>query len=481
MVIDESDMTEGCMNMKWKKYVAGIMSVVLLAACPGQILSAEETDATAEESAAETTEKTAEELAEEEKQAAYNTTPDTNNLKNWPAGPNVYAASAIVMDIGSGAVLYAKKPDETHYPASITKLLTTLVALENASLTDTVTFTEECINFLNYDEANIGMKAGEQISLNDALYAVLLASANEVSYAVAKNVGEQMGGSYDTFIQLMNERAIELGCTGSNWVNANGLHDENHYTTAQDMALIAAAVYQLEEFRTIEQTLQYTIGATNLVAETRTFQQNHKMLWPESDYYYEYAKAGKTGFTDQSGTTLVTVADNGNLQLVAVVLDDYGVTAYMDTRSMFDYVYSNFSKVSLEENETSEYIESFVNNDAYVLLPAGITFSDLDCEITQEDENSTTGTATYTYDGQNVGSAEVVLSEAYLEGSAEEETLSLEEADVAETEEAEETGDDIRRQEILLALQFAVPAVAAVVIILAAVHITDRRRKKKRG
>ena len=106
-----------------------------------------------------------------------------------------------------------------------------------------MTFSEDSISFLEPGDASVGMLVGEQLSLNDALHAVLLASANEVSYAVAENMGIKMGGTYQTFIDRMNERAVELGCTGSHWVNANGLHDDQHFTTAHDMARIAAAVY----------------------------------------------------------------------------------------------------------------------------------------------------------------------------------------------------------------------------------------------
>lgn len=347
-------------------------------------------------------------------EASYATAPETNSLEGWPQGPQVYGYSAIVMDMNSGAILYEKQADEQRYPASITKLLTALVALENAELDDEVTFSEDSVSFLEYGDACIGMTPGEKLSLNDALYGMLLASANEVSYAIAESVGTEMGGNYDTFIQEMNDRASELGCTGSHWMNANGLHDEQHYTTAHDMAVIASAVYKYEEFRKVVQTLNYTIGPTNLVSESRTFQQNHKMLWPESEYYYELCTGGKTGYTDQSRTTLVTMADNGTLQLAAVVLKDNGGVAYEDTRKLFDYGFNNFSKVPLNEQKKPDGVESYTEKDAYVLLPAGLDFSSLTEEITIDDKEKATGTVTYYYKGQNVGSAKVSLTSEYI-------------------------------------------------------------------
>src|SRR5699024_6892892 len=143
------------------------------------------------------------EAREAERAASYEVVPDTNNIEGWPKGPQVYGNSAIVMDMNSGAVLYAKKPDERHYPASITKLMTALVALENASLEDEVYFSEDSVSFLEYGDASIGMTPGEILSMNDALYGMLLASANEVSYAIAESVGKLTGGGFDTFIQKM--------------------------------------------------------------------------------------------------------------------------------------------------------------------------------------------------------------------------------------------------------------------------------------
>lgn len=348
-----------------------------------------------------------------QKQAAYDAVPETNGLENWPQGPHVYANSAIVMEMNSGAILYGKKINDKHYPASITKLLTALVALENADPDDEVYFSEDSVSFLEYGDASIGMRPGEILSMNDALYGMLLASANEVSYAIAESVGKKMGGGFETFIQKMNERCEELGCTGSHWTNANGLHDENHYTTAHDMALIGSAVYQFDKFREVTQTLNYTIPPTNLVNESRTFQQNHKMLWVGAHYSYDYCTGGKTRYTDQAKTTLVTMADNADMQLVAVVLEDQG-DVYVDTRAMFDYVYANFSKVFLNEHDKPDGVRKFKTEDAYVVLPKGIDVSSLEHEITITDRQNAAGKLTYLYKGQNVGTVEVKLTADYI-------------------------------------------------------------------
>lgn len=375
--------------MAGKKILTLILSAAILAACPSisaLAVAGTETGAPAAEGTEEGQEKTPEELAAEEdarRNAIYEIVPDSNNIPGWPEGPKVHAASAIVMDMESGAVLYAKAAEEQHFPASITKLLTTLVALEVGTPEDTVTFTEDSVSFLEYDDANIGMIPGEQITLRDALHGVLLASANEVSYAVAESMGTKMGGTYQTFIDRMNDRAAALGCTGSHWVNANGLHDDQHYTTAHDMARIAAAVYQHEAFRSIMGDLSYIIAPTSQQEEPRELWQNHRMLMPDNEYYYEYCTGGKTGYTDQSGTTLVTMADNGQMHLAAVVLADYGPLAYEDTRAILDYAFGNFSKVSITDKEESEDVERFQSEEPYVVLPSGVDFSQLESQITE--------------------------------------------------------------------------------------------------
>lgn len=400
-IIDKSDESifaiwRVIMNMFAKRISAAVLTAVLALTSVVYVRADELTD------------------LEAAKQASYDTAPETNSISGWPQGPQVYANSAIVMDMNSGAILYGKKIEDQHYPASITKLMTALVAVENADLDDEVYFSEDSTSFLEYGDASIGMTPGETLNMKDALHGMLLASANEVSYAIAESVGKLMGGDYNTFIQEMNDRAAELGCTGSHWVNANGLHDEQHYTTAHDMALIAAEVCKHQECLDIMQTLNYTIGATNLVGESRTFQQNHKMLWEGGYHYFDCCIGGKVGYTDQARSTLVTMADNGELKLAAVVLQDDG-DIYVDTRALLDYGFANFSKVSLADQPKAEGVRSYTDENAYVVLPSGVSFADIESTVTITDEKEAAGKVTYSYQGQNVGSADVVLTAEYVE------------------------------------------------------------------
>ena len=346
----------------------------------------------------------------EEVDSVYNQQIDSNLLPGWPAGPNIYSESGIVMDIDSGAILYAKKINDQHYPASITKVLTALVALENSQMTDKVPFTQECIDFLEYGDAHIGMKVGEEISMEDALYGMLLASANEVSYAI----GNSIEGGYDTFINKMNEKVMQLGGTNSHFVNTNGLHNDEHYTTAHDMALIGSAAFQYDEFKKITGTRQYTVEPTAITSEPRTFQQNHKMLFQGNRNYYEYCVGGKTGYTDQALTTLVTFAQKDDKNLVAVTLRVHGggQNSYVDTRAMLDYAFANFSKVPItKEQITDENVKS-VEDGAYVMLPSTVTQDKLDVVLQKPTEvGDKQGTLVYSYNGQEVGKVPVTITD----------------------------------------------------------------------
>ena len=258
--------------------------------CPGTAAFAAEAGE-GEQPAAELTE---EERLQQELDAVYAMPVQSNEWEGWPQAPGTYGEAAIVMEVESGAILYAKNIDDHHFPASITKLLTALVAFENGKFEDPVVFSHDSLAFLEPGDAYIGMKEGNQITLEQALYATLLASANEGAYGVAESVGKNAGHDYAWFLEQMNQRCKELGGENSNFMNPHGLHDENHYTCARDMALIGRELFKHPEFFQIVQTLQYTIPASE-TTEEHIFQQKHKMLKEGNANYYEFAIGGKTG------------------------------------------------------------------------------------------------------------------------------------------------------------------------------------------
>lgn len=352
------------------------------------------------------------EIPSTEVDSVYNMEVTSNSVEGWPSGPHIYSESGIVMDMDSGAILYAKNIDDQHYPASITKVMTALVALENYELNETIKFTWDDIGFLEYGDAHIGIKEGEELTMEDALYGMLLASANEVSHGI----GAHMEGGFDAFLQKMNEKAEEIGCTNSHWMNTHGLHDEEHYTSARDMALIGAAAFQYEKFREITNTYQHVIPVTNITTEPRYVHQNHKMIRDWDDRYYEYCVGGKTGYTDQALTTLVTFATKDDVNLVAVVLRTHGGgnNAYADTRSMLEYAFNNFTKTPItEEMIANEHVEEW-DETACISLPSGVDGEGLKCVFTKPtDIGDKTGVVEFFYEEMSVGKVEVTITEAY--------------------------------------------------------------------
>ena len=218
---------------------------------------------------------------------------DAETVNSWPQAPSVYGASAILMDADSGAILYASNAHERLYPASITKIMTGLLAIENLNLNDTITYTNQILITIPSDAAKLGLVEGETTTIRDALYALLLRSANEVATGLAF----QVSGSESEFAKLMTERAAQAGALDTHFANASGLHQEDHYTTAYDMAMIARTAMANPEFATIWGSENYTLAATNKSESFRIWHR-HALLLSTSQYYYPYAIGGKTGYTD---------------------------------------------------------------------------------------------------------------------------------------------------------------------------------------
>ena len=299
-------------------------------------------------------------FAEEENQTKE---PQTNETQANEATANdtlsLAAETAVLIDAASGEILYDKDADKKMYPASITKLMTILLALENGKLTDEITFSHDAVYNIEPGSAHIAILEGETLTLEQVLRAIILRSANEASNGVA----EYVDGSVEAFAKHMTERAKELGCTNTNFVNANGLFDENHYTTAHDMALIARELLKHEEYRSMMSETDYEIPPTNLQTETRYLHGQHQMLNPNSIYYYKDAIGGKTGYTVEAGNTLVTYAERDGLTLIAVVMKCNGAEHYTDTAALFDYGFANYASVKVAA--VSDYTSTVPVTETY--------------------------------------------------------------------------------------------------------------------
>ena len=266
----------------------------------------------------------------------------------------------------------------------------------------------------------------------------------------------------------------ELGAVNSDFENPNGLNAQNHYTTARDMALITQELLENhEEFKTIAQTQQYTIGATNLVNQARTFQQSDLMFYEGNDYYYPKTIAGKTGYTDEALNTLVSCATDDNLELISVVLKTHGKNVYPDSINLLEYGFNNFAKYTIADYEDSADFKE-IDPNAYVVLPENVNFQSLDYEITQDDTNSSTGTVTYTYQGNPVGKAAVTLSNEYLQKDNTENEAQVS-GDKSDSETQKQVQSTIPREVILVICVIA----AVLILIIVWRAVLKHLRKKK--
>ena len=248
--------------------------------------------------------------------------------------PTVAAQGAILYDATNDKVLFEKNADAQFAPASITKVLTALLVLENAKMDEMVTFSKTAVTYLESGAVTLYLTEGDQVSVKDCLYGLMLKSANEI----ANGLAEHVGGSILNFCNMMDAKAKELGCTNSNFENPNGLNNTSHLTTARDMAKITAAAFENEEFRKIVSTTSYKFPATKAMG-ARTISMGHKMIYPNDSRYYEGILGGKTGYTSKAGNTLVTCVERDGVRLVAVVLKSQS-THYTDTKAMLDYGYA---------------------------------------------------------------------------------------------------------------------------------------------
>lgn len=451
-----------------------IISAVLVAAMSLSLGMTAGATATNESADGELTE---EELYEQQLKEIYDMPVQSNKLKNWPKGPGTYGEAAIVMEARTGAILYAKNIDDKHFPASITKVLTALVAVENGKMTDPVKMSHDSVAFLQPGDSSIGLKEGNEINLEQALYATLLASANEAAYTVAENVGINAGHDYEWFINQMNVRCKELGGNNSNFVNANGLHDEKHYTCARDMALIGCEIFEHPEIFDIMQTRQYVIEETDTVEE-HVFQQKHKMLLDGYQAYYEDAIGGKTGYTSDALSTLITMADNGEMELVCVVLRTYGRNIYPDTTALFEYGFDKFKKVPVEGLETSEDVGEILTEQGggYVVLPKKVEFSDLEMELVPDDANNGEATLVYTYEDMPVGNVRAKLSKDYIK----EHSVQIEVADSEKSSKKNAESDDLPKTAKIIVGVLVFVLVILVGLFARASIIRSRRRRRRR-
>ena len=264
--------------------------------------------------------------------------------------PSTYSGATLLMEQSTGEILYGKNIYEKMYPASTTKIMTAILTIENCKLTDTAIASHNAVFSVpsGYSHANI--QEGEELTIEELLNVLLIPSANDAAYVLA----EHIAGSVDAFSDMMNAKAKELGCLNTHFVNPNGIHNENHYSTAYDMALIGKYAMKSIVFRQIVSKTSCSLPATNKYAKTdRLFNTTNELIKPNSsssptNYYYQYATGAKTGYTDAAANCIVATATKNDTSLLVVILhgertaDGLSQRA-LDCKTLFEYGFNNFS------------------------------------------------------------------------------------------------------------------------------------------
>ena len=343
----------------------------------------------------------------------------------WPEPDSLVSEAVVLMDADTGAILYEKNAYDRCYPASTTKILTGLLVCRNASLSETVTFSDKAAKSLTTGASNLATVAGEQMSVEDALYGLLLHSANEIAYGLAEHVS----GSLEDFVALMNKTAQEAGAVDTHFVNASGLYDADHYSTPYDMALIARMCFNNPTFLEIDSAVTHTIPATNKTSTERTF-YNRNLLLPGRTYGYDYCIGGKTGFVDEGGYTLVSYAEKNGMRLICVCFKSTAEDRFKDSKTLYEWGFDNFEKVSLVGSSlTAPFsIVSNLNSDrfnsgsmtesfsgTYVTLPKNASIGSV--SISKDSKHSVTTTDStvsipivFSYGDHTAGTATVTFT-----------------------------------------------------------------------
>ena len=437
-------------------------------------------------------------------QTADNKLTDNEQEVSWPAGPkanSLSAASAIVMDADTGLILYSKNMHKVHYPASITKILTALLCIENCSLSETVTFTEDEVLGLESGASNIGTMIGENLTIEQCLYAIMLSSANEVCLGVA----DYISGDLSSFSNLMNQRAADLGCKNTHFSNPNGLHSDDHYTTAYDMALISREALSNDTFRKVTGTKVAYIPKTNKY-QARTLPNHHNMLhaYTTSNYVYDDCIGGKTGYTSAAQSTLVTYAERDGMTLICVVmragspLQNRYFNEYTDTASLLDFAFENYQVHDLTVSTTSaDEIESplftkfnsmfdpetsplQMSHNGKITLPVGVDVSSAKQDVVfydnlqQTDVENEIGTVTYSYGNKTVGSTSFYFTPDYTTSSL----ITAE--DIEFTNSTKISGESKHATSIFIRFVVILGVILTLLFIVFYIKVLQRRRRISR-
>ncbi len=345
--------------------------------------------------------------------------------------PEVTAQRVVLLNLDTNASIYSKAENEKAYPASLTKLVTLLVATD--MITDykqIVTASKSCYDDLVIGSSNIGIEDGEQFVIEDLLYAVAISSANEAANALAIH----LCGSVQAFVDKMNEKASALGAANTHFVNTHGLHDENHYTTAKDMSLIAKAAFENENIIKYLSTASYKIPPTNKKVDRPTLITTNSLLRQNSGIYYKYCKAGKTGTTTAAGYNLISIAQKGDSSFLLVAMNspkgDAGNPIFEESRALYNWAFDNYTnskvlgdseiitEVEVKLSAKGDHLVLIPQDNIYAVIANNLDITTLERELTTQQEilapvkqGDVLGTITLKKDGVVYGTTNLIASD----------------------------------------------------------------------
>lgn len=405
----------------------------------------------------------------------------------------IAAKAALLVDGDTGQILLDQNIHEQLYPASITKCMTALLVLRavdegKLTLDQVVTASQNAINMLTEDSSTAGIQAGEQLTVEQLLYCIMVQSANEACYILAETVS----GSVNAFVEEMNAEAERLGCENTHFINPCGLPDPDHYTTAWDIYLMTKEAMKYSMFMTLASTTTYTIPATNMSAQ-RTLHTTNFLLdsWRATGYLYQYAKGIKTGSTNDAGYCLVSYAEMGERSLISVVLGAQAVTSngktdvqsFSETKRLFEWGFNSFTRTTILDHTTpieqvpvtlsrkTNYVVVHPAEDVEVLLPNNLTVADLKQEVTLDAESVEAPVA----EGQKLGT--ITLTDSNGTVYAVSDLLALNEVPASKVLTV------LHKIQVLLSnpLVKILAVVIVILVILAVITYLRRRPKRYRG
>lgn len=300
--------------------------------------------------------------------------------------PTLVSEAAFLMDSKTEKILYDKNSEKRMYPASTTKIVTAILTLENCKLDDMVTVNYDAIMAVPEGYSTANLQIGEQLTIEQLLQLLLIPSANDAANVLAEHVG----GSIDSFVSMMNTKVNELGLHNTHFTNTYGKHDENHYTTARDLAYIFKYCIKNENFRKISGMASCAIASTNKYGP-RKYTSTNQLVDPSNKNYYQFLTAGKTGFTTQAGDCLVSCSYQNNLELICVILGGKTTngtsTRFSETKTLYEYAYNNYLLKQIADTNTAIHKIEISNATSETknldLLPE----KSIDALITTEQEN----------------------------------------------------------------------------------------------